>query len=54
MPSTSRSSHARPSTAPPYYLGRPAHLWMTSPGARRARAATRQTAECTSRDSESG
>jgi hypothetical protein len=37
MQSQIRSRHARPSTAPAYYLGRPAHLWMTIPSARRHR-----------------
>lgn len=46
MQPRNRSIHTRPSsTVPAYYQGRPAHLWMAIPGARRTRAATRQAAE---------
>ena len=43
MPTNTGSPHARPNNAPPYYLGRPASLWMTanrrSPQARAGRTA---------------
>jgi hypothetical protein len=45
MQPRNRSIRTRRSTVPTYYQGRPAHLWIAIPGARRTRAATRQAAE---------